>query len=215
MASEASISEDESNDPLSSAALQHGQWRRQVRLSRVLAEMERILGTAGFDRAPWLVVAFAAGIAAWFGLSTYWDWLGLIALCLALAIGALVLLRVEGEYPYLRAALVALPLLFAAGCLTVWAKSELVGARPIERPGVVWMTARVINREERPAQERVRLILAARLDGADDSVRVRVNLPDKLDRKDVNPGAILRVRARLMPPAPPMLPGGYNFARTA
>src|SRR4029450_661415 len=28
-------------------------------------------------------------------------------------------------------------------------------------------------------------------------------------------GALVRLKARLMPPAPPMLPGGYDFARAA
>jgi hypothetical protein len=63
------------------------QWRRQARLSRILAGVERILAGAGFDPAPWLAVAFGAGAAAW---------LGLVALCLALALAALVLLRAEG-----------------------------------------------------------------------------------------------------------------------
>lgn len=34
-------------------------------------------------------------------------------------------------------------------------------------------------------------------------------------REGLNEGAVVRLRARLMPPAPPMLPGGYDFARAA
>jgi len=184
-------------------------------LSSVLAEMERFLAEAGFDRAPWLAVAFAAGIAAWFGLPTQWHWLGLIAACLSAALAALALLRAECGYPYLRAALTAVPLLTAAGCLTVWAKSELVGAQPIDRPGVVWLTARVLERQEQPAEGRVRLIVSARRDGSQDQLRMRLNLPDELDDDAITSGSQLRARARLMPPAPPMLPGSYDFSRSA
>lgn len=176
--------------------------------------MERFLGESGFDRPPWLAVAFATGIAAWFGLPTLWHWLGLVAALLALALTVLVLLRRWGKYPYLRAAAVWVPLLIVAGCLTVWAKSGLVGAQPIERPGVATLTAKLLEREERPAEGRVRLVVAARRDGGE-PLRMRLNLPEKMDSKEIAPGALVRVRARLMPPSPPMLPGGYNFARKA
>jgi len=180
-----------------------------------LAGVERFLGEAGFDRAPWLAVAFGAGIAAWFGLPTHWHWLGLVAFCLALALAALVLLRPTGEYSYLRSALVLVPLLIAAGCLTVWTKSEMVGALPIERPGVTWLTARLIEREEQPAEDRARLVVTARQDGSGEQLRLRLNVPEEFDREEARPGSLLRARARLMPPAPPMLPGGYDFARMA
>lgn len=183
-------------------------------MSSALAEIERFLDTAGFDRAPWLVVAFGLGIAAWFSLPTSWHWLALIATCLATAIAAS-LARWREKWPYLRTALIALPLLIAAGCLTIWTKSELVGAEPIERPMAGWMTARVLERAERPAQDRVRLVAVTRLSDDGPARRVRFNVPMDLDQPGLVPGAIIRVRARLMPPAPPMLPGGYNFARTA
>ncbi|MDG2003850.1 MAG: ComEC/Rec2 family competence protein [Novosphingobium sp.] len=184
-------------------------------MSRRLAGIERNLGEAGFDRAPWLAVAFAAGIAAWIGLPTHWEWLGLVALCLALALATTVLLRPSGEYPFVRSAAITVSLLVAAGCLTVWAKSELVGAEPIDRPGVSWQTAKGLTRQERPAEGRVRLVVAGRLDGGNEQQRMRLNVPDRFDNVDITPGSVVRVRARLMPPAPPMLPGGYNFARTA
>lgn len=183
-------------------------------MSSALAEIERFLDTAGFDRAPWLVVAFGLGIAAWFSLPTSWHWLALIATCLATAIAAS-LARWREKWPYLRTALIALPLLIAAGCLTIWTKSELVGAEPIERPMAGWITVRILERTERPAQDRVRLVAVTRLSDDGPARRVRFNVPMDMDQPGLVPGAIIRVRARLMPPAPPMLPGGYNFARTA
>lgn len=44
---------------------------------------------------------------------------------------------------------------------------------------------------------------------------VRVNLTPEQYQDDFQPGAIIRLRARLLPPAGPTLPGGYDFARRA
>src|SRR3546814_450625 len=44
---------------------------------------------------------------------------------------------------------------------------------------------------------------------------VRVNLDDASMPAGVGEGAIIAFRTRLMPPAPPSLPGGYDFARRA
>jgi len=38
---------------------------------------------------------------------------------------------------------------------------------------------------------------------------------EQFDSPGLAPSARIQVKARLMPPAPPMLPGGYDFARTA
>ena len=96
-------------------------------MSSILAACEQFRASAQFDRAPWLAVAFAAGIGAWFALPGPWQWAGLIALCLSAALAALAGLREDGEVPYLRQALVLLPLAVAAGSGTVWTKSAMVG----------------------------------------------------------------------------------------
>lgn len=186
-----------------------------ARLSRLLAEVERFLGKSGFDRAPWLAVAFGGGIVAWFALPTTWHWLGLVTLCLALAGAGRVAFAPDGEHPFLRQAALLLPLALAAGCLTIWVRSELVGTEAIARPMVVAIEGRVVSREEQPAQSRTRLVLATHLPDRASETRVRLNLPAEKDNAALVAGARVALRARLMPPAPPMLPGGYNFARTA
>lgn len=177
--------------------------------------IERFLGTAGFERGPWLAVAFAGGIAAWFVLANRWQWLALIGVCLAAALGVLAMLRSEGRLVYLRQAVAAVALLVGAGCAVVWSKSALVGAPAIVRPMVAELSALVLDREPRPAEQRVRLLLATREPDTGRAIRVRLTLPVEQDRPGIGEGARIRLKARLMPPAPPMLPGAYDFARTA
>ena len=84
--------------------------------------------------AIWLVVGFAAGIAAWFALPSAGWWVALMVGSAAAAAGALLMLREEGRYPFLRQALAALALALALGCGHIWVKSALVGAAPMARP---------------------------------------------------------------------------------
>jgi len=197
------------------AALQHRPWNSARLLSRGLASVERFLAQAGFDRAPWLAVAFGGGIAAWFLLPSQGHWLALLAGCGAMALGVVAGLRRDGAYPLLRLALVSLLLVFAAGCASVWLRSTLVGAQPIPASISGTFTARVLSVESQPARDRERVVLAMREPGTARAIRVRVNVPAKIGEGTFDPGALVRVRMRLMPPAPPMLPGAYDFARSA
>lgn len=161
------------------------------------------------------MIAFGAGIAGWFLLDNVWQWLGLLASCGGVGLGALALLRPDGRFPFVRQALASLPLMAMLGCVAVWGKSALVGTEAIERPLVTVLTGKVLDRIEQPAEGRVRLLLATRNPGDGQAIRVRVNLPTAQDNPAVAEGATVQLRARLMPPAPPMLPGGYDFARAA
>jgi competence protein ComEC len=181
-----------------------------------MAAVERFLGGAGFDRMPWLAVAFGAGIAAWFALPVPAYWIAVLVGCCGLAAGFAALLRADGSYSYLRLAGLSLPLVIAAGCASVWTRSELVGAAPIARPTVATLTGRVLSVEAQPARSRNRIVLATRDPVRGGAIRVRLNLPDEKASGDtLTRGALVQVRARLVPPAPPMLPGAYDFARTA
>lgn len=162
-----------------------------------------------------MVVIFAAGIAAWFVFDNSRQWLSVIAGGLGLALAALAILGGEGRYPYLRRAFAVVGIALAAGCALVWAKAALVGAEPLERPVVATIEARVLAREEQPAEQRVRLLLATREPGSGRAIKVRVNLDLERDLPGLDEGAMVRLKARLVPPAAPMLPGGYDFARSA
>ena len=195
--------------------MQHGPWRNRVELASGLRAIEGFLARAGFARAPWLVVGFAAGIAAWFALPSAGWWVALMVGSAAAAAGALLMLRDEGRYPFLRQALAALALALALGCGHIWVKSALVGAAPMARPQAAELTGKVLSRQEQPAEGRVRLLLAVREPATGRAIKVRLNVPLALDHAELRPGAAVRLRARLVPPAPPMLPGGYDFARAA
>ena len=201
------------------AALQQKHWRMAGDLSSahvlIAARAERFLGTAAFDQGPWAVVGLASGIAAWFAGDGMWQWLAAIALGLGVALGATAILAADGRFPLLRRAILVMALALVAGCALVWVKSALFGSRPIERTMVVQIDARILSREERPADQKVRLVVATREPGSGRAIAVRVGLDSAADRAEFAEGALIRLRARLVPPAPPMLPGGYDFARSA
>ena len=203
------------SDAPDGAALQHGHWRIHFDLSSGLARAERFLAAAGVEQGPGAVVAFAAGIAAWFVCANVWQWLGVIAGGLGLALAGLAGFGADGRHPYLRRALAVAGFALAAGCALVWGKAALVGAEPVARPTVAVIEGRVLSREEQPAEQRVRLLLATREPGSGRAIKVRVNLDSEGDGPGLGEGAKVQLRVRLVPPAAPMLPGGYDFARSA
>jgi len=158
----------------------------------------------------WLPVMLGAGIAAWFLLPDAARWIGSILGSLALALVALAL-PAGGRAP--RVVAVA-GLVFAMGCALIWWRSDRVASPVLARPAVVVLTARVERIEQLPARDMVRVTLAPQ-GHADLPPRVRVNL-DRADAiPDIAQGAVIRLRARLMPPPPAAVPGAYDFARVA
>ena len=195
--------------------MQHGPWNSLRSLSRGLAALERFLGVAGFDRAPWLVVAFGVGIVCWFALPSPGYWLALLVGSVGLS-ATMAALPINESHPYVRLCGIIIPLVVAAGCASVWVRSNVAGAEPIARPLVATVAGKVLSIETQPAQTRSRIVLASREPGTGRALRIRLNLPDeKAGGVQLRVGSIIQVRARLVPPASPMLPGSYNFARAA
>ncbi|MEE4206629.1 MAG: ComEC/Rec2 family competence protein, partial [Erythrobacter sp.] len=195
--------------------------------SAALERAERFLAEAGFDRAPWLAVIFASGIFAWFALPGPWQWCAAMGSAVLLALSAFVVWptgsAIADERGHLRRALIASGLVFAAGLAVIWARSEIVGAEPIPRPMIERVEGYVLEREDQPAEDRTRLTLAIRDASTGESRKIRVNVPAEAlapveaaaGQGALAEGAVVRMRVRLMPPASPMLPGAYDFARTA
>lgn len=180
----------------------------------MVAAIEAFLDAHPFERGLWLVVAFAGGIVAWRALPMPMDWVVFILACLAVALLALALLDAS-RIPYLRLALSGLAIMAAAGTGTIWLRSAMAGQPAIAGPMVLTMQGTVIQRREEPAKDRVRLLMLTQLPAFTHPVRVRVNVATRQDQALMAEGAIVRLRARLMPPAPPLLPGAHDFARTA
>lgn len=201
-------------DDTADAAVQRP-WRMRALLSRFRDGIEGFLGHAGFDRGPWLVVALAAGVGAWFILGEQWQWLGAMGLGLLAAIAAQAVWSRRENRAAMRLAGTALGLAFALGTALIWARSEVVGAEPIARPALMHFDAHILEREEQPAEDRVRLVVAARDAENARPMKLRVNVPEAKDSEAFKEGARIRLRARLMPPSPPVLPGAYDFARAA
>ncbi len=162
------------------------------------------------ERLPLLIpVALGSGVALW---EIGWNgWLlPLLAGCLLLAL--LALLVPAGSR--LRVILVLAAAGIALGYLAIAAKSKFVEHDTLERIWIGSFYGRITKVEHLAARDRYRLLLET--DGhAGLPNRVRVNLSPEQYRGSFSPGAIVLLRARLMPPAAPTLPGGYDFSRRA
>lgn len=190
-------------------------WRSAAHLSSAADRAEAFLAASGFDRGPWLAVAFAGGIATWFLLPKPWQRASAIGIAALVAIAAQALWRDRDGRANLRLAAISLAVMLAAGVAVIWLRSATVGAEPTSYPQVERIEARVLERIDQPAEDRLRLVLAYRDAGAGIARKVRINVPLEDDKAGLAEGAIVRLRTRLMPPSSPMLPGGYDFARTA
>lgn len=179
----------------------------------MLASAERLLETEREQLPLWIPVMLGLGIAAWFALPQRADWMALI--CASLGLGVLALGAGRGEGRLLRILGLA-ALLAAGGCLLAWGRAGLVGEPPLARPAMVTMTATVLEVEPLPARQISRIIVEP-VARPDLPRRIRLNLADEAARQGpaIARGMTIRLRARLMPPAPASLPGGYDFARRA
>lgn len=200
--------------------------------ARTLADRaEAFLAQAGFDRAPWLAVVFACGILCWFALKEPWQWASAIGICGLAALGGLAVWPYDSasdeNRAHARRTIVVCAIVFATGIAVVWIRSEMVGAQPLDRPTIERVHGYVLERQDQPSEDRIRLTMAIRDAANGKGRKIRVNIPlsqvasantrfgQVPGAQVLNEGALVRMRVRLMPPASPMLPGAYDFARAA
>ncbi|HEX7784134.1 MAG TPA: ComEC/Rec2 family competence protein [Sphingobium sp.] len=160
--------------------------------------------------ALWAPVAVGLGIVAWLLLPGPFSWLAWCCACMAMVCGA-------GLLPAgsrLGAIVMRGSLLACAGCLIIWSKAIAFGERPLARPHFVEMTARIDSVELLPAQASSRLLLSP-IGRPDLPSKIRINVGDEDRPAELTQGATIAVKARLMPPAPPAVPGAYDFAQRA
>ncbi len=159
--------------------------------------------------APWLVVALGTGVVIYFQLPQEPD-TAVLWLFLPLAL----LAAWAGQRMVLAGWALGL---VAAGLLgfgvTAWHAARL--PPPLDLPsGAVIVTGRVAAVETLPEGRRLTLA-EPRLQGGDPLPRhLRIRLRAQ-DPTPIGPGDEVRLRALLRPPAPPVVPGGWDFQRAA
>ncbi len=171
------------------------------------------------DQLPlWLPVALGAGVAMWFVLPTRDGWVAAIAGAGAVACAGVAIWR--GGRAGVALAMGALAL--AIGIGLAWTRAEIVAAPVLTRPTIATFTARIERVEPLPARDLVRVRLAPIVvlpdrHGRAVSLppRIRVNLAADDAPAGLVSGATIRLRARLMPPPSPAVPGAYDFGRVA
>ncbi len=193
------------SDPAAGA----GGLRAALRGLNPLAAIERRLEAERDQIALWLPVALGAGIAAWMVLPDRFAWFAAMAGFAAFALaGCAVGLGARIGRMMAVGGVVAL-----LGVVLIWARADWVASPRIDRPMVALVAGRVVAVERLPAREIVRVTVeqvAAPLPS-----RLRLNIDETQVDERLSVGDRIVVRARLMPPAPPPVPGAQDFARTA
>ncbi len=156
----------------------------------------------------WLPVAYGGGIAGWFLLADRPQWIGLLLAALGLAAAGAALPGHQQHAP--RPA----GLLLAAGCGAMWWRAARVAAPVLARPAAVSFEGEVLRVDRLSARGLVRLVLAP-AGRANLPPRVRVNIDAVAAPAGLAAGARIVLRARLVPPPGPPVPGAYDFRRVA
>lgn len=175
-----------------------------------MGAVEQWLEEESEQLALWVPVALGAGIAAWLALPNRLAWLAFCCVMLAMACASLILPH-GGR---LRRAVMLASLLACSGCVLLWGKAMVRGAPPLAQSVFVELTGEVKAVNFVPAQKMSRILIRP-MDAAGLPSMIRVNMDEDVVPAGLGQGAIIRFRARLMPPAAPSLPGGYDFARRA
>lgn len=186
-------------------------WRGAAAWARgALARVESWLETEREQAPLWAPIGLGIGIVAWFLLPDRMGWMAFC--CGALAIACLGMLLPDGAR--LRRMIVAGGMLACIGCALIGGKAVLLGQPPLARAVFTVVTGEVTALRPVPAQKMVRAMLRP-VDAPGLPAMIRVNIAEADVPAGLGEGAVIRFRARLMPPAPPSVPGGYDFAARA
>ena len=159
----------------------------------------------------WLPVVFGAGIGFYFLLPREPPLLGVLSLCCAAF--AFRMMATKGSGVLLCSVLVAV----SAGLSVAKLRSERLAAPVLEkRYRAIEVRGHVELVEPRPGKgERITLRLERLGDLPRRAMPARARIRTMAATPGLLPGDLIEIKARLAPPAEPVLPGGFNFARTA
>jgi competence protein ComEC len=184
--------------------------RRQTALPARVSERLEALFDAERDQLPlWLPVGLGLGIAAWFTLPDLGSWWGFLTLAGTLTLAALA----GGWGTRWGRALAIFCFAAASGCGLIWWKAERVAAPRLEHARMAEFDGHVESFQRLPAKESVRLVVRP-LAAPHLPPRLRINV-DQDKSGTIAAGAIIHLRAWLMPPPPMAVPGAYDFSRAA
>lgn len=188
---------------------------RRAWSSAMAAAAELVAGWLETERERWfhwVPVAFSVGVACYFQLAQEPSILGATAL-LPVAVVLRALWRKGTLAVFVTGALLAASLGFALAKLrTEWVRAPVL-ARPMIYVPLTGYVELVEPRATRGQRITVRVITLGSLGPDARPIRARVRTLAKLE--GLRPGDAIRLRATLAGPAPPTLPGGYDFARQA
>ena len=183
--------------------------------SALLDAVERRLEAERDQLGLWLPVALGAGIALWLILPDRIPWFAGMAVFAGIALAGLAI----GVERRLGRAVLAVGLAALAGMIAIWTRADWVASPRIDHAVVAQVAGRVEMVERLAAREVVRLTISTDRGATDPGQllppRIRVNVDQDKLPGDVPGGAHVAVRARLLPPAPAAVPGGYDYAETA
>ncbi|HEV2865999.1 MAG TPA: ComEC/Rec2 family competence protein [Allosphingosinicella sp.] len=183
-------------------------WWRLTGSSRLSRRLEALFEGERDQLPLWLPVGLMLGIGAWFWLPDADRWLAFLAAATAASLGFAAAATTRWGRAMSLFCLAA-----TLGCALVWWRAERVAAPRLERAQMMELNARIESTQTLAAERMLRLVVAPedlRL-----AARMRVNVPEDRLVGGLRPGAVVRLRAWLMPPAPMAAPGGYDFARAA
>lgn len=180
------------------------------RLARIEANLEALLDSERDQLPLWLPVGLGLGIASWFVLPDITAWSAFLLGAAACWAGFLAL----GWDKRWGRSLALFSLAAAIGCALVWTRAERVAAPRLDHPRMAAFEAEVKSFQRLAARDSVRLVVEpAPASGL--PAKLRINVPEDKAGPSLRPGARIRLKAWLMPPAPMAVPGAYDFARVA
>jgi competence protein ComEC len=176
---------------------------------RLVAGIEHLFEAERAQLPLWLPVGLMLGIAAWFALPDRAQWIAFMALAAAACLGFAALA------PGTRwgRALAIFSLAALTGCSLIWWRAEQAEAPRLARERMMIVAAEIESVQALAAEGKVRLLVRPIGEGL--PARLRVNVDRDKMVAGLVPGAIVRLRAWVMPPAPMAVPGAYDFARAA
>ncbi|MBP7952167.1 MAG: ComEC/Rec2 family competence protein, partial [Sphingorhabdus sp.] len=157
----------------------------------------------------WIPAGLAAGICVWEWLGNGAIW-GILLVASAIWVAAYYFARHSHGGNVVKWA----AMLILAGFLAIFIRSAIVAEAPLSKIKISEFYGHIVKVQHLSARDLVRLEIET---GGHDGLppKVRVNMPPEKYRAAFIPGAVIRLRARLLPPAGASVPGGYDFSRQA